>query len=160
MNEQRASRPIELGRAAWGAALLFWPRPVLEQVHHLQVDSRSVVIARILGARQLAQAVLSGIRPSPEVLATGVWVDAVHAVTALGLAVTDRARARAGLTDAAVAGTWAVLGFRDLSGGVAPPADHERRRDRLARTVLSIAPGGGALIRRADAVRRASSPGR
>jgi hypothetical protein len=160
VNVQRASRPIELGRAGWGVALLLWPRPVLEQVHHLKVDSRSVVIARILGARQLAQALLSGIRPSPEVLAMGVWVDAVHALTALGLAVADRSRARAGLTDAAVAGAWAALGYRDLTEGLIPPADHERRRDRLARTVLSIAPGGGPLVRRADAVRRASSAGR
>ncbi len=91
----------------------------------------------------------------------GVWVDAVHALTALGLAVINRSRARAGLTDAAVAGVWAVLGYRDLTTkGLTPPADHERRRDRLARAVLSTAPGGGPLIRRADAARQASSPGR
>lgn len=148
------SRPIELGRAGWGAAMVLAPRPVLEHVHHLQVDTKSVVIARILGARQLAQAVLSGIRPSPEVLAMGVWVDTVHALSAVALALADRSRARAGVTDAAVAGLWAVLGYRDIGTRPAPPAAHERRRDRLARTVLSIAPGGRPLMQQVDTARR------
>lgn len=61
----------------------------MHSVHHVTVDNKSVLIARILGVRQLAQAVLSGVRPSPEVLAMGVWVDGVHAMTALGLACVD-----------------------------------------------------------------------
>jgi len=128
VNEE-ASRPIELVRAGWGAALLLWPRPVLEHLRHVRVDTKSVAVTRILGARHLTQAVLSGVQPSPEVLAIGVWVDAVHAMTALGLAVTDRCRARAGLIDTVVAGVWAVL---------------------------AIAPGGRPLLRRADALRRDS----
>lgn len=148
------SRPIELGRAGWGAALLFAPRPVLEHVHHLQVDTKSVVIARILGARQLTQAALSGLRPSPEVLAMGVWVDTVHAMSAIALALADRSRARAGATDTAVAGLWAVLGYRDIGARPATSASHERRRDRLARSVLSIAPGGRPLMRQVDRARQ------
>src|SRR5581483_5459706 len=108
-------RAIELVRAGWGAALLLAPQHVMERVHHVDVDTKSVVVVRILGARQLTQATLSGFRPSPEVLAMGVWVDAVHALTALGLSAVDRARARGGLTDAAVAGVWAAAGYRDLA---------------------------------------------
>jgi hypothetical protein len=79
---------------------------------------------------------------------------------ALGLAVNDRPWARAGLTDAAVAGAWAALGFRNLGAGMPPRADHERRRDRLARRVLSIVPEGHFLIRRANGIRLESRPGR
>lgn len=146
-------RAIELVRGGWGAALLVAPRPVMERVHHVQVDTKSVVVVRILGARQLTQAVLSGRQPSPEVLAMGVWVDAVHALTALALAALDRPRARGGLLDAGVAGTWAAVGYRDLlranSGAETPPD----RRDRLARLVLRVAPGGWLLLRRVERTR-------
>ena len=148
------SRKIELARAAWGAALLFGPRQVMTNVHHLTVDSKSVVIARILGARHLTQAALSGLRPSPEVLAMGMWVDAVHSSTALALAIIDRSRARAGLTDAAVAGFWSAAGYRDLARAGATLPSHQRGRDRLARLVLGVAPGGRLLLRRANADRR------
>ena len=144
----RNFRMIELGRAAWGAALLIAPRPVLSRVHHLQTDTKSLVTARILGGRQLAQAALSGIRPSPEVLAMGVWVDSIHALSAVGLALADRSRARAGLTDAAVAAAWAALGYRDLNGARATPPKHDWRRNQLARAVLRFAPGGNFLLRR------------
>jgi hypothetical protein len=123
-------------------------------VHHLTVDTKSVMIARILGARQLTQAALSGFRPSPEVLAMGVWVDAVHASTALALAVIDPSRARAGLTDAAIAGIWAGAGYRDLARARAGPPSYQRRRDRLARIVLGVAPGRKLLLRQVNADRR------
>jgi len=55
--------------------LLFAPQVVLNRVHHVEVDTESVLVARVLGARHLTQAALSGINPSPEVLAMGVWVD-------------------------------------------------------------------------------------
>lgn len=147
------SRKIELVRAAWGAALLVAPRPVMQNVHHVRVDTKSVVVARILGARQVAQAALSGVRPSPEVLAMGVWVDAVHALTALGLAGLDRSRARAGLTDSAVAAIWAGAGYRDLRRAGATPPSHQRRRDQLALLVLRVVPGGRRLVTHIDADR-------
>lgn len=146
-------RRIELVRGAWGAALLLAPRPVLQHVHHLRVDRPSLAVARVLGARQLAQAVLSGVDPSPEVLAMGVWVDGVHALTAVGLACADRHRARGGLTDAAVAAMWAVIGYRDLQTTGATRSSHQRRRDELARVVLGLVPGGKRLLSRCAAVR-------
>jgi hypothetical protein len=150
----RSSRKIELIRAGWGAALLLAPRPVMSTVHGVRVDRKSVLTARILGARQLTQAALSGIRPSPEVLAMGVWVDAVHAMTALGLALVDTTRARAGLTDTAVAALWAGAGYRDLTSAQSTPPAHQRCRDQLARFVLGGVPGGALLMRRVTADRR------
>jgi hypothetical protein len=147
-------RKIEGARAAWGLALLVAPARTLAIVHGLTVDSRSRAVARVLGARHLTQATLSGVRPSPEVLAMGVWVDAVHAATAVGLAVLDRSRARAGLTDAAIAGVWAGAGFHDLDTAKATPPQHQRLRDTLAAIVLRYAPGGRPLLSRARRARR------
>ncbi|RDH75527.1 hypothetical protein DVS77_26380 [Mycolicibacterium moriokaense] len=147
-------RKIEGARAAWGLALLVAPATTLGLVHGLTVDKRSRAVARILGARHLTQATLSGVRPSPEVLAMGVWVDAVHAATAVGLAVLDTSRARAGLTDAAIAGVWAGAGYRDLDSAKATPPQHQRLRDTLAAMVLHYAPGGGPLLSRARRARR------
>ncbi len=143
-------RVIELARAGWGGAMLFAPRIVLARVHHVEVNTNSLLVARVLGARHLTQAALSGVNPSPEVLAMGVWVDVAHASTAVALAVVDRTRARAGLTDTAVAGLWAGAGYRDLRTARATPPSHDRSRDALARRVLALVPGGSVLTRIAD----------
>lgn len=111
---RRPVRRIEAARAAWGLALLVAPGPVLERVHGIRADHRAVVVARILGARHLAQAVVTGLTPSRPALALGSAVDALHATTAVGLAVVDRDRARAGLLDAGLATAWALAGLRDL----------------------------------------------
>ncbi|GAB1816521.1 hypothetical protein [Mycobacterium sp. MUNTM1] len=145
-------RAIELIRAAWGVLLLAAPNEVLDHIHGVRVDRKALVVTRILGARHLTQALLSGVNPGPEVLAAGVWVDSVHSATALGLAVVDRHRARGGVTDAVVAASWAGLGWRHLRAGKAR-TDGVRGRDRLARTVVGALPGGRGLMGRAAAVR-------
>lgn len=150
-------RRIEIARAAWGGSMLFAPRWTLETLHRIEVDRKSLVIARILGARQLAQAVLSGVHPSPEVLAMGVWVDVAHAASALGLAAADRHRASASLTDAAVASLWAGFGWLDLRHGSVPPPLHDHRRDALAWWVLARVPGGAPLRERVRAQRERRS---
>jgi hypothetical protein len=151
-------RPIELLRAAWGAVLLVAPGVVLRLVHAVRIDGRALVIARVLGARQLLQASLSGIKPSPEMLAAGVCVDAVHSMTAVGLAVVDRHRARVGVADGIVAALWAALGLHHLYASKAETTT-ERGRDRLARAVLGAVPGGRELMDRARAVRADATPG-
>ncbi|WP_297593705.1 hypothetical protein [Mycobacterium sp.] len=145
-------RAIELIRAGWGGVLLAAPAEVLGHIHGARVDRRAVVVTRILGARHLVQALLSGVDPGPEVLAAGVWVDTVHSATALGLAVIDRRRARGGVTDALVAASWAALGWRHLRTGKVR-TDGVRGRDRLARAVVGTLPGGRGLMARAQAVR-------
>ncbi|XAS75093.1 hypothetical protein V3G39_10475 [Dermatophilaceae bacterium Sec6.4] len=148
-------RAIEIGRAVWGAGLLVAPSATLSTFQGLQVDTKSTVVTRILGARQLAQAGLSGVAPSPEVLAMGVWVDVAHAATAFGLAIADRSRARAGIIDGVVALGWAGMGYRDLLHDKATPPSHDRYRDQLARAVLELAPGGGPLLRISQRARHA-----
>ena len=146
-------RSVELARASWGAALLLDPAAVLERVHHLRADRASLVVARILGARHVVQAALSGLRPSPAVLAVGVWVDGAHATTAIALACVDRARARAALTDAAVAAAWMAAGWRDLGRPASGDPAHDRMRDSLARALLPRLPGGRVLLARARQAR-------
>lgn len=146
-------RGVELLRAAWGAVLLTVPGLVLASIRGVQVDRKAIVVVRILGARHLVQALSSGINPSPEVLAAGVWVDAVHSMTALGLAVVDRNRIQGGVADSLVAASWAVLGWRHLHAGkfAATPL---RTRDRLAYLVIGNLPGGRALMSQARQLRQ------
>lgn len=144
----RSVRFIEVVRAAWGVALLTAPTYVLRVVTaDDDPDHWATVVTRVLGARHLTQAALSGVRPSAEVLAMGVWTDAVHTVTALTLAGVDHGRMRMGLADAGIAGSWAFFGLRDLDRRPFPR--HGRGlRDRLARTVLQHLPAGAMLLRR------------
>lgn len=152
-------RKIELTRGLFGMALLVAPRPVLRHVHRVKVDPTSVAVARILGVRQVTQAALSGLEPSPEVLAIGVWVDLAHATSALGLAVVDRPRAFAGMLNAGAAVAWAAAGYDALRDGPVSAASHERRRDQLARWALERLPGGAPLLGMATH-RRAQHPQR
>jgi hypothetical protein len=147
-----SGRRIEFVRAGWGAVLLVAPRAVLHLVRAVRVDRKALVITRILGARQLFQALLSGIGPSPEMLAAGVWVDTVHSMTAFGLAVIDRQRVRVGVVDGVVAALWAGLGLHHLYTGKAQTTV-ARGRDKLARTVVGALPGGRALMDQASAQR-------
>ncbi len=145
-------RGIEVVRAGWGTVLVAAPAAVLNHIHGVQVDRKAVVVTRVLGARHLAQALLSGIDPGPEMLAAGVWVDTVHSMTAFGLAAVDRRRARGGLTDGVVAAVWAGMGLRHLRTGKAGTGA-VRGRDRLARTVVGALPGGRRLMAQARVVR-------
>lgn len=149
-------RYIEFARAGWGTVLLIAPRTVLARAG-LRTDRNALVVTRILGARHLAQATLSGANPTPEILAAGVWVDGVHSLTALGLAVVDRSRARAGVADAVVAALWAGLAAYDLRTGKVSQDDHARVRNRLARTVVGALPGGRMVMGQAERARQHSA---
>lgn len=143
----RAGRPLEVVRAAWGAACLLSPRRVAALAGD-DPDRRAVVVTRVLGARHLVQAAFTLRAAGPAVLAAGTWVDVVHAATAVVLAVVDRRRARSALADAAVAATWAVLGRRDVGRAQAVLVGGEPVwTERLARAVLPWLPGAPAVPR-------------
>ncbi len=100
-------------RAGWGAALLIAPGAVLGELPHGRIDRPARVFARVLGARQLAQA---GIAASPRgssrgwILA-GAAVDATHATTMVALAWLLPDRRRLALTNAATASAFAAVGL-------------------------------------------------
>ncbi len=154
-------RWVELARGVWGVALLVASRRALDTVG-ATTDGTSIAVVRVLGARQLTQAVLSGLHPSPEVLATGVWVDAVHAATSAALAAVNPRRGVAGSVDAVIAAGWALAGLRDLwrapTYGPSLTPGHDRVRDRLARLVLRHVPGGAPLLTLVDRARRRDRP--
>ena len=111
-------------RGGYGALQLAAPALVSERLQGRPLDTRGRAIARILGARQLAQAVASGREPGYPVLALGVEVDLLHALSMLGLAAASPARRRAALTDTLIAASFAAAGAlaaRAAPDGRPPP---------------------------------------
>jgi len=106
-----AVNAFPLVRAGYGALLVCTPAPVVRRYAGHHADRRARVVARILGVRHLAQAVLTLGTPGPVVLGLGVEADLAHAASMLGLAAGDRARRRAALIDGAGAGSFALAGW-------------------------------------------------
>ncbi len=96
-------------RLVWATVLLAAPAAVLDAVGG-PVDSNSVTVARILGARHAAQGLLE-VTTWPKWRRAGALVDAAHSLTAVGLGVSSPRWRRVGLTDSVVAGAFAVGGM-------------------------------------------------
>lgn len=109
------------GRAAYGLALLSAPG-LLAGLAGVPADHRARAVARVLGARQVAQAAATAAQPSTPVLRLGAGVDLAHALSMLVLAAADHRRRRAALTDAGVAAAFAAAGLL-----IAQPASGPRR---------------------------------
>ncbi|HET9255614.1 MAG TPA: hypothetical protein VFO16_10475 [Pseudonocardiaceae bacterium] len=106
----RTGNPLAALRVGYAALILATPDPVTGLYTRHRADPLTRAVTRLLGYRHLIQGILTGGTPSPLVLALGVQVDLAHAVSMLGLAVLDQRRRRAGLIDAAVAGSFALAG--------------------------------------------------
>ncbi|MGH3852288.1 MAG: hypothetical protein ACRDR6_02075 [Pseudonocardiaceae bacterium] len=98
-------------RASYGAMLLLTPGPVIRLYTGHAAARPTRVVARVLGARQVLQGLLSAGAPGPIVLALGVEADLAHATSMVCLAAVDRTRRRAGLVDALCAGSFAAAGL-------------------------------------------------
>jgi len=107
---KRAARWFAAARAAYGLALVCWPGRATRLAQGGPADGRARAVARVLGARHLAQAALTAARPSPGMLALGAGTDGAHAASMLALAAADRRRRRAAAADAAVAAACAAAG--------------------------------------------------
>jgi hypothetical protein len=80
-------------------------------------DGRSLVVMRILGAREVAQAAVTALSPTESVFTLGAWVDLSHALTAVGLAAVSRRYRQPAMANAAIAAGWAGAGLvRSASG--------------------------------------------
>lgn len=106
--------PLTAIRAGWGAALLIAPGAVLRDLPHQRIDRPARAFARVLGARQLAQAALAGRRrgraSSRGWILTGAAVDATHAATMLALALLRPDRRKLALANVALASAFAAAG--------------------------------------------------
>jgi hypothetical protein len=106
-------------RAAYGAALLAAPVPILTAVTGVVPSARARRVTRLLGARLLAQAAISA-RAGGELLMLGAVADGLHAVSMLALAAPGHQLRRAELGDALVASLLAAAGLLLLRGMVRP----------------------------------------
>lgn len=102
---------LTLVRAAWGAALLLAPDRVLSALPHQQLDRPTRVFARVLGARELAQAAIIARRPTRGWILAGTAVDATHASTMVALALFEPDRRKLAVTNVATATAFAVAGL-------------------------------------------------
>lgn len=109
-------------RACYGAALLCAPGLALGLCTGRAPSQRARVVVRVLGARHLAQAVLTLWRPSPAVLLGGAGVDACHAASMLALAVADPQLRTAGIADCAAATAFTATGALTGAGAGAASA--------------------------------------
>jgi hypothetical protein len=109
----RALGLATLARAGYGAALCCAPGRMLrlEGGAAAEATPGARAVARVLGARHLAQALLSATRPTPALLALGAANDVLHSASMIALAAVDPPRRRLGVTDSLMAAAFAASGW-------------------------------------------------
>jgi hypothetical protein len=126
-------------RAGLGAAQVLNPRLASRLLVIPPLERRSRRVIRVLGIRQLFQALVTGAQPSATVLWLGAVVDAAHAASMVALALCSRRWRRAALGDAMVASLFALAGAAAARWGrrTAAQTGWGARRDRLAERVAA-----------------------
>lgn len=109
-------------RAAYGAGLLLLPASALRALARAPVDHDAVLVARVLGARQLVQAGVLARVPRPRWWAAGAVVDALHAASMIALSRlgTGSAHRRLAAGDARSAALLAAGGLVGVPLRAAP----------------------------------------
>ena len=103
-------RAVSLARAGYGAVLLCAPGTVIGLCTGRPASARARAVARLLGARHLAQAAVTARTPTRAVVSTGAQADLAHAASMLAIGAANRPLRRAPLSDALVAVIFAALG--------------------------------------------------
>jgi hypothetical protein len=93
-------------RGAWGVLLLAVPARVVGLVPGARATPVTCAIARVLGARHLVQA--SAALAGSQMARRGWWVDALHALSMLGLSVARPASRRLTIADSVLAAGFAA----------------------------------------------------
>jgi len=101
-------------RAAYGGALLCAPGPMISALTAAPASGRARAVARVLGARQVAQAVVCGLAPRRGVIQAGAAVDGLHAGSMLVLAGSEPRLRRALLAETAIGATLASAAATSL----------------------------------------------
>jgi hypothetical protein len=94
-----SQQALQLIRAGYGAALLLAPGPTICLATGRRPTHRTAGVARLLGARHLAQTALTAAFPGRATFTLGAQVDTVHAASMLLLATVSPPARRAALTD-------------------------------------------------------------
>lgn len=115
-------RALSVVRASYGLALLSVPGPMIRAMTGAPVASRSLAVARVLGARQLAQAAICGLAPTRRLIAAGAAVDGLHGASMLALAGAEPRLRRALLAETVIAAalTSATAAILHRQPGVQP----------------------------------------
>ncbi|MCU1678899.1 MAG: hypothetical protein JWM93_3657 [Frankiales bacterium] len=103
-------------RAAWGGALLVAPRPALRMLGAGEVPGSGLVVARILGARHVVQALITRAEPARPVLVAGRVTDVLHAASDVLLAAAVPRWRRPALADATIAAVFAATSWSEARG--------------------------------------------
>jgi hypothetical protein len=102
---------VELGRAGWGLTQLVAAPSIARGMLGGPPDAVTVRAMRILGARQLIQAVVLGRSASRSAHLIGAGVDAIHAASMIVVAVASARRRRAAIAELLTASAFAVCEF-------------------------------------------------
>lgn len=108
-NVEYATRIWAASTAVIGTVTLIRPHAVASFVSGAHRPNDTIV--RVLGTRQLVQAIVLSIRPRPLVIAGAITVDVLHAVSMVGLTVLEPAYRRSALASAATAAASAAAGI-------------------------------------------------
>ena len=127
---------VPLARAGYGTALLCAPGPMIGVVTGRPPSRRARRVARILGLRHLAQAVITALNPGPEVVGLGVVVDLLHAASMFAFAAVVPDLRQAELADALAATSLAVVEPALASG----TSSRNRLAARLAVVSVTTSP--------------------
>jgi hypothetical protein len=131
-------RTLNRVRAGVGIARLVYPHLLFPTQVTGRLSNRGREVLRVLGARQVAQALVTGRAPTAAVLWLGAEVDVAHATSMVALAAIDRRYRRPALVDAAVATAFALAGAAAAGRAPSEPAPTSRLtawRDRCAEQV-------------------------
>jgi hypothetical protein len=104
-----------LARAGYGLALLCAPGLLIGVATGRPPSRRAKAVARLLGARHLAQAAVCGAIPARGLLVAGAAADGLHAASMLALARADARVRRAVLADAGIEALFAASTAAALS---------------------------------------------
>jgi hypothetical protein len=106
-------RYAAVARATYGVFLLVVPDKLIQGVSGELTNQAPKVVRRILGARQLAQALTIERSGTRGWLLVGTAIDATHALSMVGLALLSRNYRRPAALDAALASGLAINGLRE-----------------------------------------------
>ena len=106
-----AAATLCAARAAYGLALLAAPRQALGGRRLGAAEPGASALARVLGVRQLSEAVLLARHPARRVLLAGAAVDGAHAASMLALCALSPRRRRLAAASAATGALLAAWGL-------------------------------------------------
>ena len=108
------TRWVSIIRVGYGVLLLAMPGPLITGVTGNPVSTRVRAVARVLGARQLAQGAISCLAPARWLIRAGAAADGIHAASMLALAGTEPGLRRALLAETAIAAAFGSAGAAAL----------------------------------------------